>query len=154
MDEPKILPMGEDEIQQRLLEIRQKHGINAALLFNLLKSPEFTRLAGQQLSKHAMRRARRSLTGSTNTFQILSGIIERHRTALAAHPDDYTAFILGRLDTKQREAYTTGNWTHEILETVSSAQRKFFPQRPPSHAEVEERVSFQPHGNYRRRWNR
>lgn len=154
MDKPIILPMGEDELEQRLLEIREKHGINASLLVNLLKSPEFARLASQQLSKHAMRRARRGLRGSNTTFQILAQIIERHKATLTSAHDDYTSHILSRLDQKQREAYNSGNWTPEVLEVVSTAQRKFFPQRPPSHAEVEKRVSFKPHGNYRRKWNR
>ncbi len=154
MSEPIILPMGDDELEKRLLDIRQKHGINASLLVNLLKSPEFTRLASERLSKHAMRRARRTLTGSSATFGFLSEIIERHKATLAARHDDYTTSILSRLDPKQREAYQIGNWTPEILEAVSTAQRKHFLARPPSPAEVEKKVAFKPHGQYRRRWNR
>ncbi|MBI4210162.1 MAG: hypothetical protein HY544_01475 [Candidatus Diapherotrites archaeon] len=154
MDEPIILPIGDDELERRLLEIRQKHDINATLLVNLLKSQEFTRLASQGLGKHAMRRARRTLTGSSATFGFLSEIIERHKASLAARHDDYTNSILSKLDPKQRDAYQTGNWTPEILEAVSTAQRKHFPKRPPSPAEIEKRVTFKPHGQYRRRWNR
>lgn len=154
MDEARKFEMSEDELETRLLNIRNKYGIDANLLFNLLNNPKYSRIMNQTLSKHARRKLQRGLKGNDLVFRKIEEIIDQHAESLRSAPDEYQRFVYSRLNTEQRKAYDSNCWTPEILEIVSAAQKIFYHNRAPSHAEVELRAKFAPTGKYRTSWNR
>lgn len=154
MDEARKFEMSEDELETKLLNIRNKYRIDANLLFNLLNNPKYSRIMNQNLSKHARRKLQRGLKGSDLVFRKIEDIIAQHAESLQSIPDEYRSFIYSKLNPDQRRAYDSGCWTIEVLEVVSSAQRAYYHNRAPSPAETEPRVKFAPTGNYRKSWNR
>src|SRR3989338_5954848 len=154
MNKKRLFEMSENELEGRLLDIKNRYGINANLLFNLIKNPQYANTINQRLSKHAKRKLQRRLAGSDTVFRLIEETIRQHKESLNNCPDNYQIFINSRLDQAQKIAYNSGQWTPEVLEIVGEAQKKYFHERAPSHAEIESRVKFTPSGEYRKNWSR
>ena len=154
MDKTRKFEIPENELESRLYLIRKQYGIDASLLFSFLNSAQIGNMA-PNLSKHARRKLRRRLEGSQQVFEKLNDILSVHRESLQSAPDEYASFIYNHLTSDQRKSYDSGEWTPEVLEVVSIAQKKHYhPNRAPSPAEAEPRARFHPAGQYRTHWNR